>query len=382
MRSEFFHNRIKRSFCLFFFGFLCIIERSDSGPAGNPRAPEKSALEDLMMRIADMHCDTIYEIYERREKGEECGILENSLHIDLGKMKRGDYLLQNFALFVPKGDIEGKMPLPEYAFRLADVFFTEMRKYPDQIGIVKSYQDIEENRKKGRMSAMLTMEEGAACEGKLEYLRIFYELGVRMFTFTWNHPTELAWPNHVIMHGFQAGFCEPDTEHGLTEKGFEFLEEMERIGMILDVSHLGDKGIYDVIAHAKKPFVASHSNARALCGHVRNLTDEMIRGIAQKGGVIGMNFAPAFLRDEKDWGSPKAVSVEDVVRHIRHMIQVGGMECVGLGSDLDGCKISFEIESAADMPLLINCLEKNGFTASQIDKICFENVLRLYKEVL
>ena len=257
-----------------------------------------------------------------------------------------------------------------------------MRKYPDQIGIVKSYQDIEENRKKGRMSAMLTMEEGAACEGKLEYLRIFYELGVRMFTFTWNHPTELAWPNHVIMHGFQAGFCEPDMEHGLTEKGFEFLEEMERIGMILDVSHLGDKGIYDVIAHAKKPFVASHSNARALCGHVRNLTDEMIRGIAQKGGVIGMNFAPAFLRDEKDWGSPKAVSVEDVVRHIRHMIQVGGMECVGLGSDLDGCKISFEIESAADMPLLINCLEKNGFTASQIDKICFENVLRLYKEVL
>ena len=184
------------------------------------------------------------------------------------------------------------------------------------------------------------------------------------------------------MHGHQAGFCEPDTEHGLTEKGFEFLEEMERIGMILDVSHLGDKGIYDVIAHAKKPFVASHSNARALCGHVRNLTDEMIRGIAQKGGVIGMNFAPAFLRDEKDWGSPKAVSVEDVVRHIRHMIQVGGMECVGLGSDLDGCKISFEIESAADMPLLINCLEKNGFTASQIDKICFENVLRLYKEVL
>ena len=98
MKSEFFYNRIKRSFCLFFFGFLCIIERSDSGPAGNPRAPEKSALEDLMMRIADMHCDTIYEIYERRAKGEECGILENSLHIDLGKMKRGDYLLQNFAL--------------------------------------------------------------------------------------------------------------------------------------------------------------------------------------------------------------------------------------------------------------------------------------------
>ena len=103
-----------------------------------------------MMRIADMHCDTIYEIYERRAKGEECGILENSLHIDLEKMKRGDYLLQNFALFVPKGDIEGKMPLPEYAFRLADVFFTEMRKYPDQIGIVKSIRIL---RKTGKRAA-------------------------------------------------------------------------------------------------------------------------------------------------------------------------------------------------------------------------------------
>lgn len=334
------------------------------------------------MKIADMHCDTIYEIYERRARGEECGFLSNSLHIDLEKMKKGDYLLQNFALFVPKEDVEGKMPLPEYALRLADVFFSELRKAPDAIGIVKSYADIEENRKQGRMSAMLSMEEGAACEGKLEYLRTFYELGVRMFTFTWNYPNELAWSNRIHLTGLKAGACEPETERGLTEKGFEFLEEMERLGMIPDVSHLGDKGIYDVIAHAKRPFVASHSNARAICGHVRNLTDEMIRGIAQKGGVIGMNFAPAFLREEASWGSPKAVSVTDVVRHIRHMIQIGGIDCVGLGSDLDGCRISFEIESAADMPLLVDALSGEGFTDGEIEKICWGNVLRLYKEVL
>ena len=93
------------------------------------------------MKIADMHCDTIYEIYERRARGEECGFLSNSLHIDLEKMKKGDYLLQNFALFVPKEEVEGKMPLPEYALRLADVFFSELRKAPDAIGIVKSKSD-------------------------------------------------------------------------------------------------------------------------------------------------------------------------------------------------------------------------------------------------
>ena len=133
------------------------------------------------------------------------------------------------------------------------------------------------------MSALLTMEEGAICEGKLEYLRIFYELGVRMFTFTWNFPNELAYPNRYEYLGPGQDSFVPETEKGLTEKGFEFLEEMERLGIIADVSHLGDKGILDVISHAKRPFVASHSGARAVCRHCRNLTDEMIRGIGGKG---------------------------------------------------------------------------------------------------
>ena len=208
------------------------------------------------MRVADMHCDTLLCLMERQMRGENIGILENELNIDLKKMKQGNYLLQNFAMFGHMENLKEVMPLPEYGFRLVDIFLTEMRKYPDQIGIVKSYQDIEENIKRGRMSAMLTMEEGAICEGKLEYLRIFYELGVRMFTFTWNFANELAWPNKILPgalspNGLAApGSFVPETEHGLTEKGFEFLAEMERLGMILHVSHLGDKGIYDVIEHA------------------------------------------------------------------------------------------------------------------------------------
>lgn len=334
------------------------------------------------MKVVDMHCDTIAEIYEMRQRGEECGIEKNDLHIDLGKLEAGGYAVQNFAMFAHMERLKEKMALPEYAFRLADTFFTEMRKYPDRIGIVRSFADIEENRKAGRISAMLTMEEGGICEGKLEYLRIFYELGVRMFTFTWNFPNELAWPNRVQLTEKYAGIFVPETERGLTETGFAFLEEMERLGMIPDVSHLGDKGILDVIAHAKKPFVASHSNARAVCSHPRNLTDEMIRGIAEKGGVIGINYCPAFLRNEEDWGSRVKVSLDDVVRHIRHLIKVGGIDCVGLGSDFDGTDISFEIENASDMPLLEEKLRKERFTDQEIEKIFYGNVLRVYREVL
>ena len=323
------------------------------------------------MKVVDMHCDTILELYKARERGEEISLLDNDLHIDLKKMEAGDYFLQNFALFV---DLKGTEDPFLTCVRMADLFYQVMEENWDRISPVTTWAEIERNWKEGRMSALLTLEEGEVCQGDPALLRTLYRLGARMMTFTWNYENSLAWP------GREGGL--PETEKGLKERGFEILEEMEALGMIVDVAHLSDAGIWDVLRTAKKPFVASHSNARSLASHARNLTDEMIRGIAQKGGVIGMNFAPAFLRDEKDWGSPKAVSVEDVVRHIRHMIQVGGMECVGLGSDLDGCKISFEIESAADMPLLINCLEKNGFTASQIDKICFENVLRLYKEVL
>ncbi len=335
------------------------------------------------MKVADMHCDTILEIYEKRQAGEACGILKNGLHIDLEKLKKGDYLLQNFAVFVHmKHMAERNQPLPEYAFMMIDTFFSEMRKYPELVGIARSYQDIEENWKNGRISALLTMEEGGICEGKAEYLRIFYELGVRMFTFTWNFPNELAWPNRLEQEGAPAAYFVPETEQGLTEKGFEFLEEMERLGMIADVSHLGDKGIFDVIAHARRPFVASHSNARAVCRHSRNLTDEMIRGIAEKGGVIGINFYPDFLRNQEEQGSPMKVSVTDIARHIRHMIKTGGIECVGLGSDFDGITSSFEMKDASDLPILEESLRKNGFTEEEIEKIFYRNVLRVYKEIL
>lgn len=330
------------------------------------------------MKVADMHCDTIAELFDNQKKGEEGSLLENRLHLDLNRMEEGDYGLQNFALFTHLQRTEKPF---EHAMELADLFFCQMEAYEDKIGIVRSYQDIEKNWEAGRMSAMLTIEEGGVCQGNLSFLRTFYRLGVRMMTLTWNFPNELAYPNRIIWEGPEAGTCTPDTTHGLTETGIAFLEEMERLGMIIDISHLNDAGIWDVFKYTKKPFVASHSNARTVASHPRNLTDDMIRTLAERGGVAGINYCTDFLRDWKT-GESKLSRVSDMVLHMKHMKQIGGIECIGLGSDFDGIGGELEMKSAKDLPLLEWEMKKQGFTSSETEAVFYKNVLRIYREIL
>lgn len=328
------------------------------------------------MRAVDMHCDTIGEIYENHRNGGRASIRANSFHLDLEKMKKGGYGLQNFALFVHLGRTERPF---EQAMEMVDTFYEEMEANRDLIGVVKCYEDIERCWDEGRMGAMLTLEEGGVCLGNVAYLRDFYRLGVRMMTLTWNFANELAWPNRIVTEGPEKG-CYPDTEHGLTERGIEFLEEMERLGMIIDISHLGDAGIWDVFSHTTRPFVASHSNARALASHPRNLTDDMIRKLGERGGVAGINYCPAFLRDWKH-GEKKSL-IEDMVRHMRYMANVGGMGCVGLGSDFDGIVGELELCDGSRLPLLEAEMRRQGFTGSEIEAVFSGNVLRVYREIL
>lgn len=332
------------------------------------------------MKVVDMHCDTIAEIYEDHKRGGMRNIRRNDLHLDLERMKAGDYGLQNFALFTEMG--REKEPFL-HAMELLDTFYLEMEAQQDLVGIVRSYQDIEENWKAGKMSAMLTIEEGGSCQGNLAFLRDFYRLGVRMMTLTWNYPNELGYPNRVILDGpaNMIGMIRPDEEHGLTETGIAFVKEMERLGMIIDISHLSDAGIWDVFKHTKKPFVASHSNARALCGHARNLTDEMIRQLAERGGVAGINYCAAFLGSWED-GEPKLSRMTDMVAHMKHMKQIGGIECIGLGSDFDGITGELEMGSADKLPLLEAAMRREGFTTSEIEAVFHRNVLRVYREIL
>lgn len=333
-----------------------------------------------MVRVIDMHCDTIAELYYNHRDGGKQSVLDSPLHVSLEKMEKGGYGLQNFALFTHL-ERAGDRPF-EYCMKLADTFFTEIKAHPDKIGIVTNYQEIEENWKSHKMSALLTVEEGGVCQGELAFLRILYQLGVRMMTLTWNFQNELGWPNRKEQTSSGGISYVPDTLHGLTETGFAFVEEMERLGMIIDISHLNDKGIWDVFQHTTKPFVASHSNCRKLTPHPRNLTDEMIRKLAERGGVAGLNFCSAFLKEEEP-DTPEIMSgIQDMIRHIKHMKQVGGIGVIGLGTDFDGIENPVEISDASKMQKLAQALEQEGFTSGEIDAVFHDNVLRIYKEIL
>lgn len=332
-----------------------------------------------MVKVIDMHCDTISELYYNHRDGGDMSVSDSDLHVSLEKMEKGGYGLQNFALFTHL-DRAGDRPF-EYCMKLADTFFTEMKAHQEKISIVKNYREIEENWKAGRMSALLTVEEGGVCQGDPAFLRILFELGARMMTLTWNFPNELGWPNKREERAPGEMAFVPDKEHGLTETGIFFLEEMERLGMIVDISHLNDRGIQDVFDHTTKPFVASHSNCRALAAHPRNLTDEMLRKLSDRGGVAGINFCSVFLRDEVS-GREEMSTIQDMIRHMKHMKQVGGIQVIGLGSDFDGIENPVEISDASKMQLLAQGMEKEGFTIGEIEAVFHGNVLRVYREIL
>lgn len=341
------------------------------------------------MKIIDMHCDTISELADR---GGE--LWKNSGHLDLKRMQESGYLLQNFALFV---DIGKCTPTPwERVCALYEVYRTELEKNKNRIVPVLCYEDILKNEAGGKLSALLTVEEGAVCGGSLERLRELYDMGVRMLTLTWNYRNELGWPATRRCLGQSRGDVDGRlTEKGetgirgsdgrdaaccLTETGRDFVTEMERLGMIPDVSHLSDAGFDDVWECTKKPFVASHSNARAVCPFLRNLTDDQIRRLAERGGCMGLNYYDKFLVD----GGSKDPEMlwEALIRQARHITDVGGMEILGLGSDFDGIPTNPALPGAEAMPVLWERLKTAGFTENQLDGIFWGNVMRVYRDAL
>lgn len=326
------------------------------------------------MKIADMHCDTIAKLWECKRENNPQQLSHNSLHVDIQRMKKAGYILQNFAMYI---DLEKDFDPFEYVLELIAIFYEEMEKNKSDISVIKCFNDFLYNEQQGRLSALMTIEEGGCCKGEIENLEKLYALGARMMTLTWNYPNELAYPNILTQEKDNKGFCLFDGTKGLTNKGYAFIERMEELGIIIDVSHLSDAGFWDIANHTKKPFVASHSNARALCGHARNLTDEMIRTIADRGGVIGLNFYGCFLNELANSYS----SVERMAIHARHIINIGGSECLGLGSDFDGIDGELEIEECSQMYKLMEALEKQQFTMTQIEKIFYQNTLRVYQEL-
>ena len=296
------------------------------------------------MKVFDLHCDTLSELRRAEMRGDGQTFARNNGHIDLEKLEKGDYMLQCFAAFVNLADpTPGADPLVT-ALEEIDVFKRIMAKYPDRIAPVYTAADIRKNAEAGTISGLLTVEEGGCCKGSLGVLRRMYELGVRMMTLTWNHDNELAAPQ-----ANPGGPLAAQTQRGLTETGFAFLAEMERLHMIVDVSHLSDRGFWDIAEHSTRPFAASHSNCRALAPHCRNLTDEMIRVMAEKGGLVGLNYCAGFLDDQPSPDLCRSTTAL-MAKHAAHFKQVGGIEIIGLGSDFDGIGGKLELSDAPKYP--------------------------------
>jgi len=325
---------------------------------------------ETLIPFIDMHCDTLTPaaLHHRSDISR----LPDE-QIDLLRLRRGGCMAQFFAVCLPelpKVQRLGRLyPGDDRYFRFVRrELMRTLEKHPDLITLARRYEDIENAAAQGRIAALLTIEDGRLIEGSLKRLNRYYQMGVRLITLTWNYANCFGSPNSTDPQVMQ---------RPLSDFGREAIPEMNRLGIIIDVSHLSDGGFYDVAALSKKPFAASHSNCRALCAHPRNLTDDMIRVLAEHGGVAGLNQYPQFLYD----GASES-RMEDLVRHLRHLTDVGGIEVAALGSDFDGFTGTPCLKGPQDYPRLAGALLKEGFSSSDLDKIFHGNVLRFLKDVL
>ncbi len=309
------------------------------------------------MSFVDGHCDTITTLMEKKEN-----LYGNTCHIDIKRLLKYKAPVQFFAIWfsIKNSGIYLRQTLKAISF-----YEEQLHTYKEFINKATSTYDIEENQKNNKISAILSIEGGEALEGELAMLDIFYKLGVRMMSLTWNHDNE-----------FGTGAATKDVEAGLTDLGIEAIKKMNQLGMMVDVSHLSEKSFFDVIKTTTKPIVASHSNARTLCNSKRNLTDEQLKAIQKNNGLVGINFYPHFL---KTGGN---ATVDDILLHMDYILNLIGEDYIGLGADFDGIEIL--PQGVADISVFEiihkRLQEKYGETIA--NKIMFENYMNLIKNNL
>ena len=329
------------------------------------------------MKAWDLHCDTLAAIREAGRMGTPLSFGKNPLQIDLEKLKRGNYGLQCLAAFVNLGDAPADDPLL-CVLEEADLFHRILQAYQDDVAPVYTAADIDKNKQDGKISLMLTVEESECCKGNLAVLRDLYRLGVRMMTLTWNHENHVAWPNFNAANE-NAKPDMPNTTQGLKPFGYEFVAEMERLHMTVDVSHLSDKGFWNLTQCATRPFAASHSNCRSISSHCRNLTDEMIRYMGEHGCLAGLNYCAGFLEPDLQ---AQSSTVNRIAEHAAHFKQVGGIEMIALGSDFDGISHGPDMKDAGELFKLEQALRSHGFTEQEIEAVFWGNARRFFMQNL
>ena len=308
--------------------------------------------------MIDLHCDTIMQLLDHPDSGD---LYRNTWKIDIEKLQKAHSKVQDFALFINLGETNDLYGRYE---EMRNLCTTQIHLYGEHIQHVLSYQDVESVYESGKIGALMSIEEGGVLGGDLDKLKQAYQDGVRLITLTWNYPNGLGEPHCGEQH------------KKLTPKGIEFVEAMQNLGIIVDCSHLNDAGTEQLGDILDVPFVASHSNAREVTAHTRNLPDNLIKLIANKGGVIGLNFAQSFL------GISPVSRIEDIVKHGLYLINKGGEDVVALGTDFDGIKPNTEIKDASEMYRLYDAFKEAGLSVEQCEKLFWKNADRLLKEIL
>jgi membrane dipeptidase len=316
------------------------------------------------MNFIDLHCDTASLLLESNEV-----LKKNKLKVDIEKLQKGEALAQFFAMYIDSKKVDSSY---EYCKKMVENFKQELLVNSDDILLCQNYNELMLAKKEGKIGAFLTIEEGEAIEGDLDKLRYFKEQGISLITLTWNYENALGYSN----------FEWRDQKRGLKKKGFEVIEEMNALNMLIDVSHLSDAGFEDVITHSTSPIVATHSNSRVMTDNPRNLSDKMLKTLADKGGITGINFFNNFLVEGELKDRLQLSTLDEMLRHIKHIRDVAGIEILGLGSDFDGIPNLVEIEDCSQMYKLSEKLLLNGFSYDDVEKIFYKNSLRVIKDVL
>ncbi|HVY61724.1 MAG TPA: dipeptidase [Planctomycetota bacterium] len=320
------------------------------------------------MKVFDFHSDLLSRLLEEPFEGFEKGRGEGECRqYTLERLKAGGVRAVVWALYTENE--RGEHPVVR-TLRMIDIAHRLAERHADALALARTAAEVEAAGAAGKCAAILSIENGVACLDRLELLRTYHRLGVRAMGLVWNGRNAIA-----------DGCGEEAAGSKLTSFGRQVLDEMNRLGMLVDVSHLSVAGFWDVAerqAAARRPFIASHSNARALCDHRRNLDDEQIRAVARSGGVIGVNFYPSFIR-----AGGEGASIDDVVAHALALAEkAGGIEHVGIGADFDGISYGPRgLEDPSRYPALAAALAARGLSDADLEKVFFGNFLRVFRSV-
>lgn len=316
-------------------------------------------------RVVDCHNDTMSLVIDETTLEPKVDLGEDTnFHIDISKARKGGLDLGYFAAFVEEQ--KSRRQAEERVLALINALYFTENKNKGRFKIVKSIDEIEKNIDREILLALPTIEGAYSIsqENYRELLLQYYDLGIRLISYVWNQNNMLA-----------AGTLGED-EDGFTDLGVEFTKLMNELGILIDVSHMNEKSFWDSIKYSTSPIIASHSCVDRLTRHVRNLKDDQILALKDCGGIVNINFYWRFLGEKED-----EVDVKTIADHIDYVVDLVGVDYVGLGSDFDGASMPKDIASVRDLPKLTEELIRRGYSREDIEKILGKNNLRLLKEV-